>query len=597
MNNFKKLLYLLTRQERKSAFWLLVMILINALLDMIGVASILPFITVLTIPDIIQTNSIIKSVYQTSSILGIENEKQFFFALGILTFLILLFTLTFKALTTYVTLRFVELRAYSISKRLVEGYLQQPYSWFLNRNSADLGKTILSEVEGVVGNGIKPMVDIISKSAVSIALIALLVIANPLLALITGLVLGLSYLLIYKFARTSLKKIGKERLSANQLRYTAVSEAFSANKEVKVGGLEKYYIQKFSDPALAYAIARSKAQVITQLPRFVIEVIAFGGIIILILYLMARSDNFIDIIPIIALYALAGYRLMPALQQIYNSSAVLKMISPSLNALYDDLKKLRPNNLTQKKNFLSLTKEITLNKIYYNYPNSERTALKDINLTIPAYSTVGLVGATGSGKTTTVDIILGLLEPQHGTLKLDGRIIDKNNIRDWQCSIGYVPQYIYLSDDTIASNIAFGVPIENINQEAVEHAAKIAKIDEFVLNELPLKYQTTVGERGIRLSGGQRQRIGIARALYHKPKLLILDEATSALDNITEYAVMEAVHSLNKEITIIHIAHRLSTIKNCDIIFLFEKGELKGKGSYNVLSKTNSYFQKMQNKT
>ena len=215
-------------------------------------------------------------------------------------------------------------------------------------------------------------------------------------------------------------------------------------------------------------------------------------------------------------------------------------------------------------------------------------------MTIPALSTVGLVGATGSGKTTIIDLILGLLEPQKGTLEVDGNLIGKNNRRTWQRSIGYVPQQIYLSDDTISANIAFGVLPHEINQKAVEKAAKIANLHDFIKTELTLKYNTIIGERGIRLSGGQRQRIGIARALYHNPQVLIMDEATSALDNLTEKAVMEAVHKLNHKLTIILIAHRLSTVKKCDIIFLLDKGKLIDKGNYNYLIKTNRHFQTLE---
>ena len=266
-----------------------------------------------------------------------------------------------------------------------------------------------------------------------------------------------------------------------------------------------------------------------------------------------------------------------------------------LHLLYEDLKNLKlvdlkPADFNQDKNFIFLKKEITLKDIYYQYPNTEITSLKGINLKIHAGSSVGIVGKTGSGKTTTVDIILGLLEPQKGTLEIDGQVVKRNNLRAWQKSIGYVPQQIYLSDDTVASNIAFGVESENIDQDALMKASKIANLHNFVMNELPKKYDTTVGERGIRLSGGQKQRIGIARALYHNPKILIFDEATSALDNLTEKAVMEATSKLGKDITVIMIAHRLSTVKNCDLIFLLENGKLKTSGTFEELVKNDTNF-------
>ena len=236
---------------------------------------------------------------------------------------------------------------------------------------------------------------------------------------------------------------------------------------------------------------------------------------------------------------------------------------------------------------MSLNKKINLKNIHYNYPNTSRSALKDINLIIPAKSTVGLIGPTGCGKTTTIDIILGLLEAQKGTLEVDGKVITKQNSRSWQRSIGYVPQHIFLSDNTVSANIAFGEDPRSINQKAVEKATKIANLHNFVIDELSNHYQTTIGERGVRLSGGQRQRIGIARALYHNPQVLILDEATSALDNQTEKAVMDAVNNLSKNITIILIAHRLNTVKNCDIIFKLDKGQLVAQGTYDEIINNN----------
>ena len=298
---------------------------------------------------------------------------------------------------------------------------------------------------------------------------------------------------------------------------------------------------------------------------------------------MTQTGNFSDVLPILSLFVFAGYRLMPALQKIYASIATLTYIGPSLDKLYADIKTLKKTDQHQYQNTLSINKSITLKNIHFNYPNTTRTALKNINISIPVKSTVALVGATGSGKTTIVDIILGLLEAQKGNLEVDGQIITKQNLRAWQQSIGYVPQNIFLADDTIAANIALGVETKDINQLALEKASKIANLHEFVVNELPNKYQTSVGERGVRLSGGQRQRIGIARALYHDPQVLILDEATSALDNQTEKAVMDAVNNIKKDITIILIAHRLNTVKNCDIIFKIDKGQLISEGTYKDL--------------
>ena len=590
MQNFKKLLLLLTPQERKRAGLLLIMILIMSLLDMIGVASIFPFMAVLTNVGFIEQDSILNTMFEASSIIGVENNQQFLFVLGILVFVLLIISLAFKTLTTYAQVRFIQMREYSISRRLIEGYLHQPYSWFLSRNSAELGKTIFSEVEQLIENGIKPFIELIAKGAVTIALITLLIIADPKLTLIVGFSLTGSYLLIFYFVRNYLNRIGKERLKNNKLRFISISEAFGAAKEVKVGGLEQIFINRFSNSAKIFALTQASSLVVAQLPRFILEAIAFGGILLIILYFLSQTGNFNSAIPVISLYVFAGYRLMPAFQQIYSSLTNLSFISPSLNKLDHDLKSLKPCDENQDQGILICNKTITLKNIHYNYPNASRTALKNISLTIPAKSTVGLVGATGSGKTTTVDIILGLLVAQKGTLEVDGKVITKQNARAWQRSIGYVPQHIYLSDDTVAANIAFGVEPKDINLAAVLKSSKIANLHNFVIDELPKQYQTTIGERGIRLSGGQRQRIGIARALYHNPQVLILDEATSSLDNLTEKAVMDSVNNLSKDITIILIAHRLSTVKKCDNIFLLEKGELKNNGTFEELININENF-------
>lgn len=585
MKNFKKYLFLLTPSERKSAVLLLIMILIMAILDMIGIASVLPFVAVLTNSSLIETNFILKYFFNFSGLFGIKTYQEFLFFLGFIVLILLLASLFFKALTIYAQVRFSEMRHYSISKRLVESYLNQPYSWFLDQNSSELGKTILSEVSNVVANGISQLLEVIAKGSVAIAIVFLLIIIDPKLALIVGLTISLAYGLIYYLLSNYLKKIGQQRLFHNELRYKYISEAFNAAKEVKVAGLEQNFTKRFSISAAVYANTSTAADVIKQMPRFFLEGIVFGGIMLIMLYIIAQTGNFNNALPIVSLYVFAGYRLMPALQQVYASLTILKFVEPSLDKMYEDIKKLKPLIENEDLGVKSLNQAIVLKNIQYNYPNSSRLVLKNINLKIPVKSMVGFVGSTGSGKTTLVDIILGLLEPQKGSLEVDGKIITKKNCRSWQRAIGYVPQFIYLSDDTVAANIAFGIETEDINLDTVEKVSRIANLHDFVVEELPNKYKTFIGENGVRLSGGQRQRIGIARALYSSPKVLILDEATSALDNQTEQVVMDAINNLNKDITIILIAHRLNTIKNCDIIFKLDKGQLVSQGKYHEIIK------------
>ena len=596
MRSFKKLLFLLSPAERKHAALLLIMNLIMALLEMIGVASIMPFIAVLTNPTLVETNIILNSIFKISNIFGVNDNDKFLIFLGILVFVLLITSLTFKAATTFFQLKFVQMREYSIGKRLFEGYLNQPYSWFLGRHSADLGKSILSEVGVIINNGMQPFMVFISNTMIVILLISLLMLVDPKLTLIVSFTLGVAYGLIFKLVRKFLNHVGKLRMINNQLRFTNISEAFGAVKEVKVGGLEEIFIKRFSDPAQIFARSQASSSAISQIPRFALEAIAFGGIILLILFLMAKTGEIDSALPILSLYAFAGYRLLPAIQQIYSAFTQLSFVRPSVESLYNDLKNLEKHNINQDQNNFLFNKAISLKNISYEYPNAPRTSLKDVSLNISVGTTVGIVGATGSGKTTMVDIILGLLESQKGFLEIDGQVITKKNVRSWQRIIGYVPQSIYLTDDTIAANIAFGVDPKSIDLQNIEKVSKIANLHQFVIDELPNKYQTTIGEHGVRLSGGQRQRIGIARALYHNPKLLILDEATNALDNITEKAVMEKISSIKENLTIIMIAHRLSTVMQCDNIFLLEKGKLIKQGTFKELEKFSHLFSKFVNK-
>jgi len=560
-----------------------------AILETLGIASILPFMSVLTNPDILETNSFLNNLFKASSFIGVKDSQQFLLILGLSVFIILVVSIIFKAITIYFQIRFALMREYSIGKRLIEGYLHQPYSWFLNQNSSDLGKNILSEVSTVVGKGIKPLLELIAKSIITIAIITLLIVANPKLAILVAFCFGGAYAIVFYFIRNYLDKIGKERLKNNQIRFITISEAFNAAKEVKVGGLEEFYIKKFIKSAKKLALTQASATLVSQVPRFVLEAISFGGILLVILYMISKSGSFNASLPILSLYVFAGYRLLPAMQQIYVTFTLLTFAGPSIDKLYYDIKNIKYFENSQEQKKILLNKKISLKNIHYNYPNSSRKALDDVSITIPIGSIIGLVGTTGSGKTTTADIILGLLEAQKGTLEIDESIINKNNLRSWQNTIGYVPQNIYLSDDTIAANIAFGVETQDINFLKLEKVSKIANLHNFIVDELPKKYQTIIGDRGVRLSGGQRQRIGIARALYHDPQVLILDEATSSLDNQTESVIMNSVNNLSDK-TIIIIAHRLSTVKKCNKIFLFKKGKIKNQGTFDELIKIDENF-------
>jgi ABC-type bacteriocin/lantibiotic exporter with double-glycine peptidase domain len=575
-----KLLFILTPKEQKHIFLILFVILVVALFEIVGLASIVPFIAVLSDPEIFENSSKINSLFETSKILGIQNQKHFLFILGLVVFFLLIISLLMKALAKYLLIKFSHNAQFNLEKRMVNSYLSQSYEWFLGRHSADLGKNILGEVGKVIKGGVEAMMNLVTRAILAMAFIILLIYVNPKLTFIISVTLGFTYLLIYKLTRGILKHIGNKRFKINRWRFTTVIEAFGAIKEIKLSGLEKNYVDRFSQPAKKLANIEAFFGLLVQLPRLAIEAIAFGGMLLMTLYLMKINNNFVNIIPTIALYTLAGYRILPLLQGIFESINTLRYNKFTIDTFYDDLKKLQTFNLTNEKNILQFKKEINLKNINYSYPSSSKLNLKNINLKIPAGSSIGIVGITGSGKSTLIDLILGLHKPKDGSLEIDGKLIDNHNRRSWQRLIGYVPQQIFLFDDTVASNIAFGQDPELIDQEAIEKAAKVANIHDFIEKELPLKYKTQVGERGIRLSGGQKQRLGIARALYHNPKILVLDEATNALDAQTESLVLKEIKKLGQDRTIISITHRITSVKDYDKIIYIEEGEIKQEGKF-----------------
>jgi ABC-type multidrug transport system fused ATPase/permease subunit len=483
---------------------------------------------------------------------------------------------------------------YNISRKLFEKYLNQPYVWFLNHNTSELGKNILSEVSSVIDQAIQPLIILCVYGSVSIALIALLIFINPQIAIITSLIFILAYGLIFQSIKRELEKIGAERLKYNKDRFIMTSEAFGGIKLVKLNSLEKFFISRFSKPAENYTKHQGSAQIISTLPRYLIEAISFGGIILLVLSLMSKTGDFSKTLSIISVYVFAGYRLMPAIQQIYWALSQLRFSQSVLEKFEKELLDDQNYILKKKqKKKIQLNKKIILRDITYTYPNTIKPVLINVNMEIQTNTVVGITGQTGSGKTTLIDLILGLIEVQKGKIVIDEKNLSLQNMNYWQKILGYVPQKIYLSDESIYKNIAYGVDEKNIDKKRVQHVAKITKIHDFVSSELINGYETIVGERGSKLSGGQVQRIGIARALYNKPKVLILDEGTNSLDTLTEDEIMKNILNFDENITIIIVAHRLNTLKKCKEIFFLEKGRLSNKGSFNNLLIKNKKFSQM----
>jgi ABC-type multidrug transport system fused ATPase/permease subunit len=591
---FRKLRELLDARERRRALLLLGMMVIMALLETLGIASIMPFVAVIADPSVVQTNRYLSLAYNW---FGFSDTTDFLFFLGLVVFALVLGSTAFKALTTWATVRFTTMRNYTLSRRLFQGYLHRPYEWFLKRHSAVLGKTVLSEVNHVIGGALVPAMQLIAQSTIALFLIGLLLLVDAALALTVTFILGGTYGLVFWTSRHYLARIGEDRVRANRERFQISNEALGGIKDVKILRLENAFLRRFEKPSLRFVRHQAASDMVSQLPQYALQAIAFGGALVVVQYQLLMHGGLGRALPLIALYAIAASRLLPALQKVYLCISKLRFSKPALDLLHADLPKpvAVPVGDTpgQDANFVGTPHCLELRKVSYRYSGATSPALRGIDMNIPAHSMVGLVGHTGAGKTTLVDVILGLLEPQEGELLVDGRRITRENRRSWQRCLGYVPQQIFLADDTITANVAFGIPESEIDMDAVERAASIANLHNFVTQELEHGYQTRVGERGMRLSGGERQRVGIARALYHDPDLLILDEATSALDNVTERAVMDAVDNLAYRKTIILIAHRLTTVKRCDTIFLLAHGRIVDSGSYDALVGSNTLFREM----
>lgn len=561
--DLQKLWGILTPQERRKSIIMLAFITVMAMAETCGVISIMPFLAVLARTDVIFENSWLNWAYTT---FNFTSSNDFMQALGLLSIAMVVGSSLFKTVTLHIVNRFVFFLRHHLSVRLLERYLQQPYEFFLIHNSSLLSRNVLSEIDELLNGLIKPISQLIAQGAVVIAMLVLLFIYNPVIAVFIVLSVSTLYGAIYLLVRKRLNHIGHERQFSNGKRFQACNEVLSGIKDVKITQTGDMYLEKFSSSSRNFARHQATAETLSQSPLYIVEAVGYTGLIILALILMITSNDIAHVLPALGLYGFAAFRLLPSAQIMYRGLAQLKFSSASLDVLYQGLSLLSQTPKEEIKP-LPLKHEIRLENIHYAYPSTpDKKVFNGLNLTIKVNTSLGIKGTSGTGKSTLMDILLGLLQGQQGKLYVDDIEISLNNVQAWQKSIGYVPQHIFLADATVAENIAFGIPKEHINQVALEKAAKAAQIHHFVENNLEQGYQTILGERGIRLSGGQRQRIGIARALYHDPSVLFMDEATSALDTETETVLNESVQQLSGQKTIIVIAHRETSLNVCDSI-------------------------------
>lgn len=586
---------LLTRRERNEAWWVLAVMILSGLSGAAMVASVIPFLSVLSNPNTIKTNKFLSYIYQN---LHFQSQFEFLIAMGSASLLIIAISTVLQVARSYFVNRFSMMRVHSVSRRLFACYLGQPYQFFLGRHTGDLDTKILSESQQVVNQFYRPFANAISSMFSVAFLVILLVIYNTYISFLLLGTLGLVYGLIYAATKNLLRHQGRIRASTNEERYRVTSESFGGIKQIKLQDIEPTYLALFDVVSRKMAWAQVIAFVVAEAPSFLLQGVAFGGVIVLALFLLASTATVhgvaLDgVLPILGVFAFAGQRLIPELQRVYSGFAMLQYGAASVRTVSKDIYSheasiIRKNSIDGSA--IRLTESLQLRNVSFSYPGANNDALSDVNLEISKGQVLGVVGSTGSGKSTLADIILGLNLPTRGGVFVDRRELQEPMLHRWRKSVAYVPQEIFVTDGTIAENVAFGLKVDEIDMDRVQWCCKVAQLEDFIYDNFGANYNSTVGQRGVRLSGGQRQRIGIARALYRDSDLMLFDEATSALDTKTERNVIEEIHKVAGNRTIIMIAHRLSTLKVCDKIVVLENGRLVGYGPWNELLKTCDSF-------
>jgi ATP-binding cassette, subfamily B, bacterial PglK len=576
--------------RRTQYILLMLLMLISVFAEVLSLGAVVPFLGILVEPEQVFNHSFLTEYMQYFNIVSADQlvlpVTIIFVILAIVAGIIRLLLLWFSTRLAFVSGADISLKVY---KRT----LYQPYHVHISRNTSDVVSGIVNRVNGVVFWVILPILTLVSSAVLIVAIIATLVIIDPFVALTGVAGFGISYGLITFFTKKKLLDNGNCINTEQTNVIKVLQEGLGGVRDVQLDGTYEFYCDSFHKADKRLRQAYGDNNFIGGFPRPSMEALGMVLIAILAYILSQQEGGIVSSMPALGALAVGSQRLLPALQQAYAAWANLVGGYAALSDTIDFLNQKIPAELESAiPNPLSFNHDIVLDKVRFKYTNKQSLILDDLSLSIQKGSRVGIVGGTGSGKSTAVDIIMGLITPNKGNILVDGISINKSNIRAWQRNISHVPQFIFLSDNSIAENIAFGVTPEMIDMDHVKLAASKAKLNDLI-DMLPEGYDTYVGERGIKLSGGQRQRIGIARALYKDATVLILDEATSSLDNMTEKYVMESVNELSQDLTVIIIAHRLSTVKNCDVIFEIDKGVVVAYGSYKHLVKTSPSFKEM----
>lgn len=595
----KELFLLLSPVQRKRFYKLQILVFFMAVMELFGIASIGPFMALVADPQLVKENYIAARLFDIS---GVGSTSQFLFLMGLCVLLTLALASIISIVTTWRLSLFAMQIGTEISDRLYSYYLSQSWLFHVERSSPQLIKNVTTESLRVTNFIILPLTQLNARAVLAVVVSVAIVFYSPIVALVGLAVFLAGYFFIYKLVRRRLAYYGELISDTNAQRFRLMNEGFGGIKDLLLLNRSQYFINQFDSSGKKLARAQGINGALSQVPRYFMEFIAFGAMLVLILVLLKIYDGaLIHVLPILAVYALAGFKLLPSFQRIYAAFSQIKGNTAAFEAIKNDLRASQKNEpiyqddnqqLNAKKINIKNSTGIYLNNVSFTYPGSKTFAVNGVTLTIPLNTAVAFVGESGSGKSTLIDMVLGLIHPVSGELMLDETLIDKHNIAAWQANIGFVPQNIFLGEGSIAENIAFGIEASDIDYGKVKKAIALAQLEELV-NSLPGGLETKVGERGVKLSGGQRQRIGIARALYSNASVLIFDEATNALDGITEKIIMDSIHKLSDERTVILIAHRLKTVQQCSRIFLMDKGRLVDQGSYIELLERNDKFNKM----
>jgi len=578
---------------------LFLFMVVGALLETFMIGAIYPFISILNSPEIIQTHWILQGIY---NVMSMDSAKEFITWGAVALIFAYIFKNAYLVGLTYAQSRFIWNKWVAFCRRLFHFYLFQPYTFHLQRNTAELMYKLNNVTRNLFSSFLFNLITVATETITFLFILSMLIWVSPLPSILTIGIVGMALFVYYRLTMKKISVFSKTTQQSGEQMVQCINQGLGGLKEAKVLGREDFFLDAYDKNSANYARAQRFVQVLNQLPRPFLETISVVCMLSIILLMVGRNTSFQSIIPTMSLFAVAAFRVIPSMNRIFAAATTIRFNSFAIEVLYNDLTLQKPcaefisvkkidNQKRTEENPALFNSTLELKEVSYQYPNAKTLALKDVSLIIQKNQVVGLVGPSGAGKTTIVDIMLGLLIPTEGTVLIDGRNIH-DNLSGWQRRIGYIPQSIYLSDDTIKRNIAFGLSDEQIDEDRVWSVLQNAQLDEFV-NSLPNKLDTFVGERGIRLSGGQRQRIGIARALYHDPEVLIMDEGTASLDNETERGVMKAVGFLSGSKTIIIIAHRLSTIKDCDQVYFINKGTVVDYGPYNELFEKSAAFQSM----